>query len=129
MTANVFTIRWRNAYGNIGSGACLLALGVSLVTGAAGVAPLLSAVLLLACAGAALAMEFSNQREELDEMAIADQHTASAFALKATLALLGIACALAMPLGLQVSLSAFACIVIGLAMVLQGVSFAWLERC
>lgn len=129
MRSPVLSIKWRNAYGNIGSGVCLLALGRALFAGTMEYMGLASAVLLLICSGTALYACFSKNSEILDEMAVADERAAASLAIKAMLALLGLAACAGLAFGTQVSLGALACVTIGGAMVAYGASFAWLERC
>ncbi|MDO4537957.1 MAG: hypothetical protein Q4B54_07330 [Coriobacteriales bacterium] len=129
MRGSILSIKWRNAYGNIGSGVCLLVLGLSLFAGTMGYMGLASAVSLLACSGTALYACLSKNREMLDEMAIADEREAASFAIKAALILLGLAACAGLTFGTRVSLDALACVAIGGALVAYGVSFAWLERC
>lgn len=129
MRNSILSIKWRNAYGNIGSGACLLVLGLTLFAGAMEYVGLTSAVFLLACSGMALYACLSKNREMLDEMAVADERAAASFAIKAVLVLLGLAACAGLAFGTRVNLGALACVIIGGAMVTYGVSFAWLERC
>lgn len=129
MRRSILSIKWRNAYGNIGSGVCLLVLGVALFAGTMEDMGLASAMSLLVCSGTALYACLSKNREMLDEMAVADERAAASLAIKAVLALLGLAACAGMALEAQVSLGALACVTIGGAMVAYGVSFAWLERC
>ena len=129
MRSSILSIKWRNAYGNIGSGVCLLVLGLVLFAGAMESVGLASAALLLICAGTALYACLSKNRELLDEMAVADEQAAASFAIKAVLVVLGLAACAGLVFGTRVSLGALACVTIGGAMVVYGVSFAWLERC
>jgi hypothetical protein len=129
MRSSILSIKWRNAYGNIGSGVCLLVLGLTLFAGAMEYVGLARAIILLVCSGMALYACLSKDRERLDEMAVTDERAAASFAIKAVLVLLGLAACAGLAFGARVDLGAVACVTIGGAMVAYGVSFAWLERC
>ena len=128
MRSSILSIKWRNAYGNIGSGSCLLLLGLVLFTGTMEYVGLASAVFLLICSGTALYACLSKNREMFDEMAAADERAAASLAIKAVLILLGLAACAGLLFGTRASLGALACVTIGVAMLAYGVSFAWLER-
>lgn len=128
MLDTLLSIAGRNAYGNIGVGFCLLALGVALACGVEGVVPLLCAVCLLLLALGSLVVCLSRKREASDEMSCAHDGLASSFALKTTLIVLGIACCIGLFTGIAFNLAAMSCLAIGLAMLLYGCSFAWYER-
>ena len=128
MSEVLLSIYGHNAYGNIGAGSCLLALGIALGFDDKGIAAVLCAICLLVLAGVSLYACLSRKHEAADEMSDVHDGRASSFALKTTLIVLGIACCVGLLSGIEFSLAAACCLAIGLAMLLYGCSFAWYER-
>ena len=128
MTKTLFSIKGHNAYGNIGAGACLLALGIALSFGTNDIASVLCAICLLVVAGVSLYACLSQKHEAADEMSEIHDGRAASFALKTTLIVLGIACCVGLFCGTAFNLAAVCCLTIGLAMLLYGCAFAWYER-
>ena len=132
MSSVLLSIKSRNLYGNIGLGCCLLALGASRIaappSSAAWGCGLVCAVLLLVVAGFTLRSCISASRERDDEMSRQNAGRASTTALWSTLIAIGVACSAGMAFNLTVDLASSAFVVIGLALVIYGVTFAWLER-
>ena len=128
MSEVLLSIYGHNAYGNIGAGSCMLALGIALGFDDKGIAAVLCAVCLLVVAGISLIACLSRKHEPADEMSDANDRRASSFALKTTLIVLGVACLVGLLTGVAFSLASVCCLAIGLAMVLYGCSFAWYER-
>ena len=128
MSKGIFTIKGHNAFGNIGGGICLIALGFALALGGKRIASLLCAICLLVIAGISLYSCLSRKHEPTDEMSDAHDGKASSFALKTTLIVLGIACCVGLLTGAVINLASLCCFAIGIAMLLYGCSFAWHER-
>lgn len=124
----LLSIKGHNAIGNIGAGICLIALGIALSYGGKGIASLLCAICLLVIAGVSLYACLSRKHEPTDEMSDLHDGKASSIAHKTTLIILGVVCLAGLLLGVAVNLAAMCCFVIGLAMLIYGCVFAWLER-
>lgn len=123
MSSSLLSIRFRNLYGNIATGLCLIALGVLRALDPTGPFFLACAVLLLVLAGANLRACLSKSREREDEMSTGDSGRAAAIALWSTLIAFGAACAFGMALEVTVDLAA-----VCFALVVYGAAFARLER-
>ena len=128
MNASILSIKLRNIYGNIATGACLIALGMTRAIAPTSSAALGCAALLLVLAGFNLRACLSGSREREDEMSKHNAGNAASFALWSTLIAMAIACAVGMVLGLSVDLASASCFAIGLAMVVYGASFAKFEQ-
>lgn len=128
MSSTILSIKFRNLYGNIVSGCCLIALGVWRVIAPASPALLGFSILLLVLAGINLWSCLSKSREHEDEMAERDSSHAAAIALWTTLSACGITGAFGVAFGLSVDLASATYVFIGFALVVYGVTFSWLER-
>ena len=128
MNTAALSIRFRNLYGNIATGCCLIALGIAKASLPGSLAVTGCAVALLLFSGFNLRACLSKSREREDEMSRLNAGRAAASALWFTLIAIGVACAAGMVFDLSVDLASASCLVIGLAMVVYGTVFAWLER-
>lgn len=128
MNSAILSIKYRNLYGNVATGCCLVALGVLKIIALSGPIRLGCAVFLLVLSGINLRACLSRVREREDEMSVYNSGRAAALALWATLIAIGITCVLGMMLNLSVDLSAISCLFIGFALTVYGISFALLER-
>ena len=128
MSKALLSIKGHNAFGNIGAGVCLVALGIALSFGGKSIASVLCAICLLVVAGVSLFACLSRRHEPHDEMSDAHDGRASSFALKTTLIVLGVVCCVGLITGAAFNLAAACCLAIGLALLLYGCAFAWHER-
>lgn len=127
MLKQMLSIRGHNLFGNIATGACLLALSITRPFPTLEGLYVVSAAGLLVLAILSLRSCLSCRHESPDEMSLAHDGQASSHALKITLIVVGTACAGGMVTGAKVDLAMAGCATIGLAMLTYGVSFAILE--
>ena len=128
MSQNVFSIRRSNAFGNMAIGACLIALGVMRLLNPDDWLTLGAAICLLAIAGLALYVCLSPRRETPDEMAVAHDGMAAGHALRITLIVASLGCAVSMFTNAKVDLAGVGLGFVGVSLFIYGAAFAWLER-
>ena len=128
MSQNVFSIRRSGAFGNMTIGACLIALGVSRLLNSNSWITFAAAMCLLVFAGLALFVCLSPHRETPDEMAVAHDGMAAGHALRITLIVAGLGCAVSMFTNAKVDLAGAGLGFVGIGLLTYGIAFAWLER-
>ena len=118
----------RGSLGNVAVGVCLILVGVAYAAVSCGLGVLAGAFALLILSAASLCICLCGKRKQDDEMSIAHAGEASSFALKTTLIAVGLACAVGMATGIEVSLASAGCLIVGFALVTYGLAFGRLER-
>ena len=128
MLTHMLSVKGHNLFGNVAIGACLILVGIAYAAASCGLGVLASAFVLLIISTISLYVCLSGKREQDDEMSIAHEGEASSFAFKTTLIAVGLACAIGMATGIEVSLASAGCLVVGFALVTYGLAFGRLER-
>jgi len=128
MNAHGMSVKALNLLVNIVLGTCVLALGLARLFDPHGLTDLIIASILLFLGLFAMWANSSRFNEHMDEMASYHDRWAASRALVVVYALVGVGCVLSMLAGVEWDLGGAGLIVMGIAMVVHGTTFALLER-